>query len=203
MIKRLLSFDASSTTIGISLLELDSTNTPKLLHLSFYKPPKKGTIFERLAETRDFIKNTIKQLNPDEVCLEEIVLYMPNKTTAKTITTLAILNRCVGLAIYDELKKSPIMYSVMKIRHAIKSFQLPPANLKKPPKKEDIPELIATILKTPFPYEYGKKGKIKIENYDMADSVAVGVTHWLISTNSSIKACKPIKQPKIKKVKSP
>lgn len=168
---KILSLDASSTAIGIALLE--SGKTPKLLHLSYYKPPKKGNIFERLLQTKRFIFEMLEKLQPDQVAIEDIILFMgkKGKSTAKTITTLAIFNRTVGLAILEKTGKSPDLLNVMSIRHKIKLD-------KKLPAKEDIPELVAKILSIPFPYVYDKKGKMKKENNDMADAAAVGLA-WL------------------------
>ena len=43
------------------------------------------------------------------------------------------------------------------------------------PKKEDMPALVAKHLGITFPYEYDKKGKVKVESYDKADGVAVAL----------------------------
>jgi Holliday junction resolvasome RuvABC endonuclease subunit len=194
----ILGLDASSTTIGISIIKVDDplkidwTNLPlglkveglELVHSEYYKPPKKGNIFVRLQAVRNFIQQLAKKWNPDIVVLEEILLYMPNKSTAKTISTLAILNRTVGLAILDQLERPPELLSVNKIRHATKLG-------KKQTQKEDVPELVAGILGIEFPWEFNRKDKPKVENYDRADGINVALA-WI-----------KIQQPKIKKTKQP
>jgi hypothetical protein len=75
----------------------------------------------------------------------------------------------------------------MTIRHGLKINKLLP-------KKEEIPELVAKHLGITFPYQLNKKGKIKIENYDMADGIAVALYY-------SFKLTGKLK-PKGKKVKT-
>jgi Holliday junction resolvasome RuvABC endonuclease subunit len=183
--KRVLSLDASSTTIGIAII--DYNDSSMILQLQeYYKPPKKGNLFERLAAVRQFIQDKIDEFEPNDVAMEDIVLFMGSGpkcpickkptgggSTAKTITTLAILNRTVGLAIYDKMNKAPYLYNAMRIRHAIKLDKtLPP--------KEEIPNVVATILGFKFDFKMKKsKGKLvpSEENYDMADAIACGICH--------------------------
>lgn len=192
---KILGLDASSTTIGICLIEcndplqIDWTNPAPsltLCHLSYFKPPKDGNIFSRLQTTRNFIINLLKEHKPDKIILEDIVLFMAGHSTAKTITTLAVLNRCVGLAILDEVGAPPEMMSVMKVRHATKAG-------KKITSKEDVPELIASILGIEFPWELNPrsrpKNKPKVENFDLADAANL-VLAWL-----------RLQQPRLKKSK--
>jgi hypothetical protein len=93
---------------------------------------------------------------------------MQGKSTAKTIITLTTFNRMVCLAAYDYLQKSPELFSVMTIRHGLKLN-------KTLPKKEEMPELVAQHLGITFPYQLNKKGKVKEENFDMADGMAVAL----------------------------
>ena len=167
--KRVLSFDASSTTIGVCVLSYDD-DTISLDYIDYYKPPKKGNIFERLAQVRQYIESKIDEFDPDDVSIEDIVLFMKGNSTAKTITTLAVLNRTVGLAIFNKMDKPPYLYNVMRIRHAIKEDKALPS-------KQDIPELVAKILSIDFPYILNKKGNLAEENEDMADAVACGLCH--------------------------
>lgn len=165
---RLLSLDASTTTIGLAVFDYTSFLDKKLIHHEFYKPPKDGDIFERLAQVRDFIYSRLETYKPDHVALEDIILFMKGHSTAATVSALAVLNRTVGLAIYNHSGKSPELLNVMKIRHAIKLDKvLPP--------KEDIPDLVAHHLNMSFPWVLNKKAKPIVENYDMADAMAVGL----------------------------
>lgn len=192
--KRILSLDASSTTIGLSVIDYDNRSM-NLIHKEFYKPPKKGDLFERLFITKTYIKNKIQEFSPDEVAMEDIVLFMNKFSTAKTITTLAILNRTVGLAIYEEMKKPPFLYNAMKIRHKIKKDGYLPS-------KEDIPDLVSEILNIKFNWIYRKyKGnQIKSEeNFDIADAIACGICHIYISREEGSKNTKKKKKKKSKK----
>jgi hypothetical protein len=187
---RVLGLDASSTTIGISLLSTDSDSKIILEHQEFYKPPKEGSIFERLSTTKDFICKKIIELRPDEVAIEDIIQFMKGASGAKTIILLAIFNRTIGLACFDLLNKDPVLLSVMKIRHKLK-FN------KQFPKKEDMPEIVAKHLNIDFPYYYvfDKNGNIKknktgdnkimVESFDVADSIAAALT--LILEKKTIK----------------
>lgn len=168
--KRVVGLDASTTTIGFSVVEYDGYSAPDLKHVEHFKPPKKGDLFERLAKVRTFIFDRLDKFKPDDVALEDIILFMKGRSTAKTISSLAVLNRIVGLAVYDKMGKPPQLLNVMKIRHAIKDGKtLPP--------KEDIPELVAKILNIKFPYILNKKGAVAVENYDRADAIAVALAY--------------------------
>ena len=180
-----MGLDASSTTIGLCLLRYDDRKI-ELEHVEFYKPPKKGDVFERLQAVRQYIFDMTSTLKPDAAALEGILLWMGGgkrcpvckqkmgrQSTAKTITTLTALNRTVGLAVLDKLGKSPNMYNVMSIRHKIKKE-------KKIPKKEEVPERVAEILGIDFPYKLNKLKNRAKENEDMADAIAVALCHIFV-----------------------
>lgn len=181
-----MGLDCSSTTIGISLLEIDN-NEIHFKKCFYIKPIKTGTIVERLIDTRNKIRKIIEDSKPDYIGIEDIISFMKNKSTAQTIITLTAFNRMICLLAYDYLNKSPELFSVMSIRHGLKLNKVFP-------KKEDMPELVAKHLNIKFPYEISKKGKIKEENYDMADGTAVGLYYAFLLTNK-VKA----KKVKVKK----
>lgn len=168
---RVLGFDISSSTIGISLLERQ-VDTIKLLYIDYFKPPKDGDIFYKLNITKNFIKEQIEKLKPDEIAIEDFLLFMPNKSSANTITLLAIYNRVIGLLCYEILGKSPILYRPSDIRRAIAIVGLIPS-------KEQVPTFLELFLDIQFPWKYNKKGKPIIENHDAADGAAVALCHLL------------------------
>jgi Holliday junction resolvasome RuvABC endonuclease subunit len=176
---RILGIDCSSTTIGYGVLDIDANNNISLVAVSYLKPNKKGSIIERIVSTRDEIQKIMNKYQPDLIGIEDIIQFMQGKSTAKTIITLTTFNRMIGLCAFDFLKKSPSLFNVMTIRHGLKLN-------KTLPKKEDIPELVAHHLKITFPYERSAKGKkkgaIKIENFDMADGLAVALYYAFIVT---------------------
>lgn len=170
--KRVLGFDVSSTTIGFSVLDYDGPDC-KLFDSGYLKPIKTGTIIERIVDTRNKIRDILVKYKPDEIGIEEIVQFMAGKSTAKTIIMLTTFNRMICLCAHDYLGKSPTLFSVMTIRHGLKEG-------KELPKKEDMPELVSKHLGITFPYETNKKGKLKVENYDRADGIAVGLYYTLL-----------------------
>jgi len=174
MAKTILGFDASSTTIGYCILSWDeSTNDISFVRAGYIKPIKKGSIIERIVDTRNKVQKVIVDAQPDYIAIEEIIQFMKGKSTAKTIIMLTTFNRMICLTAYDYLGKEPTLYSVMTIRHGLKTG-------KDLPKKEDMPALVAQHLGITFPYEYDKKGKIKVESYDKADGVAVALYHAFV-----------------------
>jgi Holliday junction resolvasome RuvABC endonuclease subunit len=173
MVKTILGFDVSSTTIGWCTLSWDdTTNDIKFIKMGYLKPIKTGSIIGRIVDTRNKIQKIIVEAKPDYIAIEDIIQFMQGKSTAKTIIMLTTFNRMIGLTSYDYLGKEPTFYSVMTIRHGLKEG-------KDFPKKEDMPALVAKHLGITFPYEYGKKGQIKAESYDKADGVAVALYHAL------------------------
>jgi Holliday junction resolvasome RuvABC endonuclease subunit len=171
--KRVLGFDISSTTIGYCVLEINDNQKIKFIYADFLKPIKKGSIVERLADTREKVKQIIEEVKPDQIAIEDIIQFMAGGSTAKTIITLTSFNRMVALTAYDYLQRSPELFSVMSIRHGLKIGKVLP-------KKEEMPELVAEHLKIKFPYIYDKKGKIKVENGDMADGIAVALYYAFV-----------------------
>jgi Holliday junction resolvasome RuvABC endonuclease subunit len=191
--KKVLGFDVSSTTIGYCVLEIDDDNKINYKSMSYLKPIKKGTIIERIVDTRNKIQDIINDVKPDYIGVEDIIQFMKGKSTAKTIIMLTTFNRMICLLAHDHLQRSPELFSVMTIRHGLKMG-------KDLPKKEDMPELVAKHLGITFPYVYKtskKKGKtIAVESEDMADGVAVALYLSFVLTE---KVKRKIKKPKVKK----
>lgn len=192
-----MGLDASTTTIGISIIDYDDYGDSKSFVLcDYFKPPKNGNIFERLAVVRNFIIEMLRKYKPDDVALEDIILFMQGRSTAATVSSLAVLNRTVGLAILNETGRPPELLNVMSIRHALKLE-------KDLPKKEDMPNLVAHHLDIEYPWRYvtkGKnKGKIAVESYDSADAVAVALA--FIQNLNKPKKTKSKSKRKSKKVK--
>lgn len=180
MLKTVLAFDVSSTTIGYSVLSIDDfTGMINFKSASYLKPIKDGSIIERIVDTRNKISYIINKIKPDYIGIEDIIQFMQGKSTAKTIIMLTTFNRMIGLAAYDYLGRTPELFNVMTIRHGLKTSKILP-------KKEDMPELVAKHLGIKFPYELstkGKtKGKIKVESYDKADGVAVALYYAFVLT---------------------
>lgn len=173
--KRILGFDISSSCIGWCILEINEDNSIKFIKCDNLKPSKKGSILDKLLDTKSKIQKIIEEEKPDYIGIEDLIKFMP-KSTATTVVTLASFNRMIGLISYEYLKDHPGLFNVMSIRHALKLNK----NL---PKKEEMPELVSKHLGIKFPYIKDKKGKIKPESFDMADGVAVALYYSFILTN--------------------
>jgi Holliday junction resolvasome RuvABC endonuclease subunit len=172
--KRVLGFDVSSTCIGYCVLDIDEDKI-KLVHVDYLKPIKKGSIIERLVDTRNKIRDIIAKFKPTHIGIEDIIKFMAGKSSAQTIIMLTTFNRMIVMCAYDYLQKSPELFSVMTIRHGLKFDKIFP-------KKEDMPELVAKHLGITFPYQLNKKGNVKVESFDMADGVAVALYYALTLT---------------------
>ncbi len=190
--KRILGIDCSSTTIGLGVLDIDDENNIKFVSMDYIKPIKTGTIIERIVDTRNKVKAFVEKIQPTDIAIEEIISFMKGASTAKTIIMLTTFNRMVCLLAYDYLNKDPELFNVMSIRHGLKLNKILP-------KKEEIPDLVAKHLNITFPWEFGKKGKLKVENYDKADGAAVALYHAYILTGK-VKGKKKV-EPKVKKAK--
>lgn len=188
MSKKILGIDCSSTTIGLGYLEVIDGKI-KYIGCTYIKPIKSNDITIRLKDTRDKLLRIINKFKPDDIVIEEIVSYMPGKSSANTIITLAVFNRMVALLAHDYLKKCPEFYRVIPVRSGLKlgtDF----------PEKEEIPNIIATHLNVKFPWLYNKKSNVCQENFDMADALAVALFHAFVLTGK----CK--KPPTIAETKS-
>jgi len=179
--KCILGFDVSSTTIGIGILNWDeSSNDIKYVSMNYIKPIKDGSIIERIVDTRNKIQKILADTKPDYIAIEEIIKFMKGKSTAQTIIMQATFNRMIGLVSYDYLGRAPELFNVLSIRHGIKIN-------KTFPKKEDIPDLVAKHLGITFPYEYKKTGKLKVENGDKADGMAVALYYAFLLSGKIVK----------------
>lgn len=177
---RVMALDASSTTIGLAILDHKKRKI-KLVHQEFWKPPKDGSLFERLSIIKKFVRDHLWKWKPDELVIEDIVQHMAGRSGAKTIILLAVLNRTIGLTYYETTNREPRLLNVMTVRHALK-FN------KKLPAKQDMPDLVAKHLKIKFPYykKINKKGIEKIceESYDVADAISVGLAFIKIQSSN-------------------
>jgi predicted RNase H-like nuclease (RuvC/YqgF family) len=169
MIKVVLGIDVSSTTTAFGVLTWDDvSNEIKYVKSLYIKPIKDGSIIERIVDTRDKVQKIIADIKPDYIAIEDIIAFMKGASTAQTVIILTTFNRMIGLVAYDYLGKAPQLCNVMSIRHGLKLNKQLPA-------KEEMPNLVAHHLSITFPYEYNKKGKIKVESYDKADGISVAL----------------------------
>jgi len=172
---RYLSFDVSSTTIGWSYI---TTNNNKIEKIdgSYFKPPK-GMQISKLKRLRHKFC-IFDGYKPDMIAIEEYPMFMSNhKSTARTISTLAIYTRIVALFLHEQFDIEPIFYPVVTIRSVLRKLSGSNDKIS----KENVPSVIESIVgkhipEWKFQYETNKKGKVKTEMFDVADAVAVGMT---------------------------
>jgi hypothetical protein len=194
---RVLSLDASTTTIGISVLEYDESFNIKLIHYNYYKPNSEGLPLKQVDQlrmvikARDYIIELAKEWKIDEFVIEDYVKFMGGGSTASTIIPLAILNSTLRIGVLEKLGIEPIALNVIKIRHAIKISD-------KVPSKEEIPETVAKVLGIEFPWIPNEKKKSKKlwseVSWDIGDAIAVGLAFIKLKNP-------PIKEKKSKKKK--
>lgn len=177
--KKLLSFDISSSTIGWSLFEIDiPTNTAELKDVSYYHPPSSANVAmsTSLEATERWVIDLINSYHPDEIVIEEYSkAFMGGRSTAGTIIKLAVFNEVISLAAFKVTKILPTKYAVQTIRASIGKIYA-----KKIVSKDDVFEEIASrVTKTTLELKKTRKGSaVKYQDhcYDMIDSVAVGLT---------------------------
>ena len=176
--------DASTTTVGIAIIEYDGY-TKNLIHHEYYKPDKTNGILEMLRLARAHILKLFGKYKVQEFVIEDYVRFMKGASSASTVIPLAILNMTLRLGILD-LGITPEALNVLKIRHALKLT-------KALPKKEDIPELVAQHLGITYPwlYKINKKTKQQVvmeESYDVADAIAVALAWAKLQTTPKKKS---------------
>jgi Holliday junction resolvasome RuvABC endonuclease subunit len=180
---RVLGLDASTSTIGISILEVDDNNDIKVLFHDYYKPDKSVGIVNMVIAARTHIVSLARQYVIDEFVIEDYVKFMKGRSSASTVIPLAILNMTLRIACLDFLGKDPVALSVMKIRHTLKfgKGKIPP--------KESIPGLVSQHLgwvEYPWLKKINRRTKEEVimeESYDVADAIAVALAFVKIKSS--------------------
>jgi Holliday junction resolvasome RuvABC endonuclease subunit len=144
---------------------------PILVSHGHIKPlDSRSNIFVRLQDAYEKISNLCQDINPTHVAIEDIVFYMKGRSSAKTISTLAVFNRIIGTCVYMHTGIIPKLMSVGTIRKLIRDT-CPRVNSQF--KKEEIPEIIRNNLEPEFHNIINRNGNISNETYDEADGIAV------------------------------
>ena len=87
---------------------------------------------------------------------------------------LAVFNRTISLALFEEFGKELVLMNVNTVRSIIK-----PPGYKGRLVKEDVPMALEKHFGIKFPFYYKKTGKIMTESYDVADAIAVATAYTL------------------------
>jgi len=181
---RVIGLDASTSTIGICILDYDEDGyQPSLVHYEYYKPQKqdsnkeKRPIADWVLEAREHIFNLIDCYDVTELVIEDYIRFMQGQSSAQTIIPLAILNMTLRIGVKDRYGWDATALTVGKVRHAIKRDHVLP-------KKEDIPALVSIYLfgikEFPWFREFKPRKKvwaIMEESYDVADAMAVALAY--------------------------
>jgi hypothetical protein len=177
----ILGLDCSSSTIGWGLIK--GINGFSLDQHGHIKPMKsKFDLFIRLQDVYEKIGDLCCHLNPTHVVMEDIVLHMSGRSSAKTITTLAIFNRTVGLSVYVHTGIVPELLAVGTIRKLIRSIY-PEVNPKF--KKDEIPDIIRSYLDPQFADIMNRNNKISAETYDESDGIAAAWAYGIQLRNKN------------------
>lgn len=190
---RIISLDASTTTIGIAIIDYNDGYVPTLYHHEYYKPNKHAFLEDKnkgllylVIEAREYICSLIKKYKVNEFVIEDYVRFMGGKSTSETIIPLAVLNSTLRLGAIERFGLEPNAIVVGRVRSILRKF----SEEKGLPKKEDIPKLVGSILSIEFPWYIENKKKREVimeESYDVADAIAVGLAYIkLKSRNESL-----------------
>ena len=92
--KKILSYEVSSSTIGYSVIEYD-LNSINLVEYGNVKPPKsdKGSLSYRALSAVKSITAIVERVKPDEVAIEDYAKrFSAGRSTARTIIVLSFFN---------------------------------------------------------------------------------------------------------------
>lgn len=181
-VPKILGLDVSSKTIGWSLFDIQNEKLLELTHFSPKIKPQPEDKLEELLKKADAFKDHViqyKDLGIIKVVIEEPLLQSNN---VYTVGTLLRYNSMICKSIYDILGLVPTFISTYNSRkYAFPDLVRPNDKGRNVlfggyPKDIDKKQVIWEHVNAVCPeaeWIYDKKGKLKKENYDMADSVAV------------------------------
>jgi hypothetical protein len=133
-------------------------------------------IFVRLQDAYEKVGELCQEIDPTHLVIEDIVLHMKGKSSARTITTLAIFNRVSGMSAYVHTGITPELFAVGTIRKLIREAH---STVDPKFKKEDIPGIIRNHLEPGFANIINRNGNVSGETYDEADGIAAAWAYSL------------------------
>jgi hypothetical protein len=178
---KILGLDISTKTVGFALFDISGSNLLELTHFSPKIKPQPEDKIEELLKKADAFKAHLE--NYKDIGIKTIVIEEPllNSNNIYTVGTLLRYNTLILKNCYDILGILPTFISTYNARkHAFPSLVGPNDKGKNVlfggyAKDIDKKHIIWTNVNSLFPeveWLYDKNGKLKKENYDMADSVA-------------------------------
>jgi len=190
---KILGLDVSTKTTGFALFELSTSKLLELTHFSpKIKPQPEDKLEELILKAEAFKKHleNYRNIGITRVIIEEPLL---NSNNAYTIGTLLRYNTLILKICYDILGVVPTFISTYEARkYAFPDLMAPNDKGKIVlfggyPKDIDKKKIIWNHVNLLFPeveWFKDKKGKLKKENFDMADAVCclIGYINKLKST---------------------
>lgn len=183
--KKLLSLDISSSTVGFAYFEYDD-QAVTLKDYGYFKPPNKKKSKDclpyRLDKALQDFDKLLKKYTPDDIAIEDYAKrFSKGKSTAQTIILLATFNELISLAAYQSLHKQAFKYPVTTIRSVLsKHFN------EKIVSKDEVYPLIVKYCQSFVPAKNRKGGDAK-EAGDIADAIAVGIVCLLKEQKKDVK----------------
>ena len=167
--KSVLSLDISSSVIGWSLIEFDSSKEI-LKKYGNIKPKKSPNIEEKLKYTEKEITKLIEDTNPDFFAVESYAnKFSKGRSTARTIMVLSVFNEFINYLIYKNTGKVSNRFAVVTVRSQISKMIG-----KKIVSKDEVFDNVKNYFKN-YNIVYNRNNNVKKECYDEIDSIAVGL----------------------------
>ena len=170
--KKIMGLDISSATIGYCILDYE-----KVITYDYLKNNEKYNEYQQIQIASNTLIDIANEHEVDEIAIEQISEFFGNKSTSKTIIKLAKWNSIISYAMFNNFFNIN-HHNVNSIRKLLKDdFNNKNKSKLSKIKKEEVPDIISDLLDFKFEYEYNKNGKLKMENYDKADAIAVAYYH--------------------------
>jgi hypothetical protein len=172
----ILSLDISSSCVGYSVFN----NENELIEMNYVKFNSKLSKFERLQEFINHTKHLVG-MPIKHIAIEEPLKKFQGKfSSADTIAILNFFNGLISSYLYTTFGVEPIYYNVRTVRAtAFPGFKVEDKESSNSTKHEVWKRVME--LEPQINWKYGLKSrKLLEENYDMADSYAVGRAHIIL-----------------------
>lgn len=183
---KILGLDISTKVIGFALFEMTDSKLLELTHFSPKIKPQPEDKIEELLKKADAFKKHLEQYR--DVGIVRVIIEEPllNSNNIYTVGTLLRYNTLILKACYDVIGVLPTFISTYNAR----KYAFPDLVGKNDkgknvlfggyPKDIDKKQVIWEHVNTVCPdvkWLYDKRGKLKKENFDMADSVTCVIGH--------------------------
>ena len=177
----ILGLDASTNTVGISILDADG----EIVQLNFLKLSKWKTLHVKGDRLREEFEKIKSQYNITEVYIEEYAQrFSYGRSSASTITRLASWN---GICQYIAWKTFSVPPQTLNVTRARKLVKIPTQSKKKAGKdvKQQVFEWVTQHLNYQWPTKILQSGPRKgqqvllDESYDMCDAWVIAQAGYL------------------------